>query len=207
MTQEKSAAYHGIDNAAYAVRGVDNAPGTEIKKLLYAKSIALSAIIDRQDVYADDRLIMAIPADQGYEGTFGTTDQDIPFETDVGLVMVLSSGVANVKMTGYTRFDFYHEFKRHLSTGQAYTVKAWVLNCEAGKADINNETDTNTLTIGTYSYPLRVYGEKVLDAAGTNPFRDALGNEKVATIIRAMPGDEGYDEFEKTVPVPKIATL
>lgn len=74
---------------------------------------------------------------------------------------------------------------------------------EIGKPDINHETDTTTLTLGAYSYPLRVYGTPALDKEG-KPVTDDLGNQKVVMLMRSLPCDIDYGTFGDAVQIPKL---
>ena len=57
-----------------------------------------------------------------------------------------------------------------------------------------------------YAYPITVYGDKIMNSTGTGTYRDANGNELVATKVISLPGDEGYDAFGDAVPVVKMAS-
>ena len=200
----KSPGYHNINNAKFCPKKEDGTPDdANIIRLPYSKTLALSPLLERQDVYADGRNVLAIPSDQGYEGSYGTTDQDIGLETALGFAEELAGGLGTLKMTGYRRGYMYYEFKRALEDGRNYVVKAWLYDAEFGKAAISNETDTNTLTMGTTSYPLRVYGTPALDDEG-KPVTDELGNEKVVIMMISLPGDDDYTTFGDAVPLPKV---
>lgn len=203
---EQAPAYHGIKNAQYAIRAADGKPGGEVKKFDYAKSISFEPAIEQQPVYSNNQKVLALVSDQGYTGAIGTTAQHREFEEAIGQIAAVDNGLADVSVDSFVRFDYYYEYIEHSKNGIPYVVKVWALNLEASKATKENSTDTNTATLGEYSYPITVYGDKILDANGTEIYKDANGNEKIATRIISVPGDAGYTDFEKTVPTVKMPT-
>ncbi|WMJ23456.1 hypothetical protein RBG61_01960 [Paludicola sp. MB14-C6] len=203
---KQPAAYHGIKNTKYAMRGADGAKGTEVKSLPFAKSVGFDPTVEQQPVYANDSKVLAIVSDNGYTGTVGTTGQDRTFETALGHIMPVDGGIADINQLGFKRCDFYYEYQEETATGIKYTVKVWALNVEFSKANKNHATDQNQATIGEYSYPITVYGDKIMDAAGTAVYKDAYGNELTATRIISVPSDKTYTDFEKTVPTVKMAS-
>lgn len=201
---KQSAAYHNIANAKYAVRDADGKHGETVVDFAFAKSASFDPQVETQAVFANGGQILSLVSDNGYTGGFGTTAPDRDFEKAVGQAAELNEGLATLKLIGMKRFDFYYEYQEITVNQVTFTVKVWVLNVEAAKPSLNNETSTTTATIGAYSYPITVYGEKIKAAAGGEYYRDENGNELYAVRIVSMPGDPGYTEFEKTVPTPTM---
>lgn len=199
----QAAAFHGVSNVKYAVRE-NGAPGANVVALNYAKSMSFEPQIEEQAVYANDAKIMALVSDTGFTGSLGTTAQDRALETALGHIVDTAQGQATVNLIGHKRVDLYYEYKEELAGAGVYTVKVWTLNAEVGKATTEHSTDESTPTIGEYAYPFTVYGDKIKNAAGTDTYRDANGNELTATRVVSLPGDEGYDAFGDTVPVIKM---
>jgi hypothetical protein len=204
----QSPAYHGIRNAKYCVRGEDGAAGSTVADLSFAKSISFEPAVETLDVYANDQKVLALISDKGYSGEFGTTAQDRAFETSLGQAIEVESGTADINIIGYKRFDMYYEYTEYTSSNNLpYTVKVWVLNAEASKATKEYNTNEDTPTIGEYLYPITVYGDKILDKEGTNTYKDANGNELVATRVIAVPSDTGYATFGDSVPKVKMKSV
>lgn len=205
--KNQSPAYHGIRNAKYCVRGEGGAAGSTVASLAFAKSISFEPAVETLDVYANDQKVLALISDKGYSGEFGTTAQDRTFETSLGQSIEVENGTADINIIGYKRFDMYYEYTEYTSSNNLpYTVKVWVLNVEASKATKEYNTNEDTPTIGEYLYPITVYGDKILDKEGTNTYKDANGNELVATRVIAVPSDTGYATFGDSVPKVKMKT-
>ena len=200
--KKQPAAYHGIRLLKYAVRESADTKGT-VTVMPYAKSISFEPQVESEQIYANDRSILAAVADQGYTGEIGTTATDPKFEEALGHTMTISGGTADLKINGYKRVDIYYEFSNKTEDGIDYVVKVWALNAEVSKATKTHETDENTPKIGEYQYPITVYGDKLKTSEGED-YRDENGNEKYVTRIMSYPDDEGYDTFGDTVPTPEI---
>ena len=200
----QAAAYHGISNAKYALRGTDGAPGSTVTDLAYAKSISFEPQVEETAVYANDQKVLALVSDKGFAGSLGTTAQDRALEKSLGHAIDTASGEATINLIGYKRADIYYEYKE-TTPAATYTVKVWVLNCEISKpSTIEHATDEDQPTIGEYAYPITVYGDKIKASSGTATYRDANGNEITATKVIALPDDDGYTTFGDSVPVVKM---
>lgn len=205
--KNQSPAYHGIRNAKYSVRGDDGAAGSAVVSMAFAKSISFEPAVETLDVFANDQKVLALISDKGYTGEFGTTAQDRAFESAIGQSIEIANGTADVNLIGYKRFDLYYEYTEYTSSNVPYTVKVWVLNVEASKATKEYNTNEDTPAIGEYLYPITVYGEKIKDSEGTGTYKDANGNELVATRIIAVPSDEGYAAFGDAAPEVKMKSV
>ena len=200
-------AYHGIRNAKYAVRGEDGAPGVSTVPFKYAKSVGFDAAVDQQPVYMNDMKVLTLVTDQGYTGTIGTSAQDRALEKALGHLVEVDGMLADVKQNGFVRFDFYYEYVEHTASGIPYIVKVWALNMEAAKASKAHSTDTNTATLGEYSYPITVYGDPVKTSDGAETYHDANGNEIIGVRAISVPSDAGYQTFGNSVPKMKMKAV
>lgn len=205
MAQTRTPAYHNIMGAKYAMRSATGAPGTAIKESPFSKSLALDASVETQPVHADGINVLTLISDQGYTGSYGVTGRDAEMESDLGFTIDTTAGTASILTVQNKRLDLYYEYYEYTPEGVKYVVKVWVLNLEMRKPSKAHNTDTNTATIGEYSYPITVYGEKIKASDGTTDYRDENGNILYATHVTAVPGDENYSNFEATVPIVKMA--
>lgn len=205
MPENRTPAYHNIAGAKYAMRDATGAHGATIKDSPFSKSLTMDASVETQPVYADGISVLTLISDQGYTGSYGVTGRDSAMEADLGFTIETAAGTASILTVQNKRLDLYYEYYEYTPQGQRYVVKVWVLNLEMRKPSKAHNTDTNTATIGEYSYPITVYGEKIKAADGTTDYRDANGNILYATHVTAIPGDAAYDDFEKTVPIVKMA--
>lgn len=196
----QAAGYHGVDNLQYAVRGET----PEIKSMRYARNISLNPVLENADQYANNKLILQIPRDNGYEGELGTTAPDPDFDAALGYTMEGAAGHMRVGAVRYKRVDLYYEVTFE-SEANTRVRKVWLLNCQVGKPAETAATDTSSFEFGNHVYPIRVYGDTALTDAETI-YRDEGGNKRVVTMVYADPGDDGYDDFDKSVPQPIIQT-
>lgn len=202
--RSKAAAYHGVQNMAFAPKK-DGAYAAELIKMPYAQSINPSALLEAAEQYADNRLVCRIPSDKGYEGEIGTTAPDPELEKAAGYAIEGTGGLVTANVAAYMRGALYYEFTERDENGAASVAKVWMFNVEVGKGSETHTTDKGSVEFGAYSYPFRTYGDKLMDSAGTAEYLDSKGLGRTAFMITARPGDVGYADFGKTVPVPKVA--
>jgi len=203
---KKFAAYHGVRNMKFAPKKADGTYDSEnIIELLYAQSINPSAVLEDAEQFADDRMVCRIPSDQGYDLTVGTTSQDPALEEAAGFLIAGAAGAVTTDVTSYLRGALYYEFTAHGEDGRAVRVKTWMFNTELGKGSETHATDKKSLEFGAYEYPGHCYGDPLMAADGTTRYVDDNGMERTAYMVRAVPGDEGYDTFGAAVPLPKVA--
>lgn len=192
----------------FAPRKADGSYDNEgIIDMMYAQSINPSAVLENAEQFADNRLVCRIPSDQGYDGSIGTTSQDPPLEEAAGFLYSGANGAITTNVASYFRGALYYEFIAHGEDGKAVKVKSWMLNTEIGKGSETHNTDKKSLEFGAYEYPFHCYGDPMMAADGETRYVDENGVERTAYIYRAVPGDEGYADFEKSVPTPKVAPV
>lgn len=202
--RKKAAGYHGIQNMQFAPLESAGYATTPLK-LLYAKNINPTALLEAVDQHADNRLLFRIPSDNGYEGQIGTTAADPELEKAAGYAMEAEHGIIGTDIVRYLRGALYYEFIERDEHGDGSVVKVWLFNAEIGKGSATHSTNTRTLEFGEYSYPFTVYGDTLMDATGDEPYLDEKGMGRKAFMYTARPGDDGYPDFGKTVPTPKVA--
>ena len=206
MAANKAAAYHGVEGVKFAPKTSGTyATGESILSVLYAKSLNPSSLLEAVEQYADDRLLFRVPSDKGYDVELGTTGQDPALEQAAGYLMEGANGLLSVGQVSYVRGALYYEFIEHDEDGQASKVKVWMYNVELGKGTMTHSTDESSISFGTYTYAMRVYGDPLKDSDGTDDYVDAKGLGRTVFMYFCRPGDTGYDTFGDTVPVPKVA--
>ena len=205
-TRKKAAAYHGVEGVKFALKtSTGYAEGEEMLPVLYAKSLNPSSLLEAVEQYADDRLLFRVPNDKGYDVELGTTGPDQELEKAAGYAMEGASGLISVSQVAYARGALYYEFKERDESGQPSMVKCWMYNVEVGKGTGTYTTDESSVTFGTYTYPMRVYGDPLMDSAGTAKYVDEKGLGRTAFLYTCRPGETGYDTFGDSVPTPKVA--
>ncbi len=199
---KKPAAYHGIQGVRIALKATDGyAAPVEME---YARHLNLNKQLTVTDRYADNRKILAVPSDKGYDGEMATTAQDIDLEKSLGYLIEGDEGLMDVSVTYFPRLAIYYEVTLNYEDAPAETVKVWLLNAEVRKGNIANQTDEENLNLGDYVYPIMVYGDSVLNAEGEE-WRDTKGNKKRCFLVYAFPGDPNYEGFEDQAPTAGVS--
>lgn len=201
--RRKAAAYHNISNMKFAPKKAG--AYQEPFEMLYALSLSLNAQVSATEQYADGRLVCRIPSDTGYEGEVGTTAQDPELEKAAGFAIEGASGLITGNVASYLRGALYYEHLEEEEEGAPSVVKTWLLGVEIGKGSKSYTTDKASVELGSYAYPIRVYGEKVKDSDGIKEYLNERGVGMLALIYSAWPEDGDYATFGDTVPVPKVA--
>ncbi len=200
-----SVGFHGVEGVKYCPRQ-NGQKGTTMIDVPYAQNIALSAVLNNTDRYADNRLVLQIPSDDGYEGTFGASARNNDLEKALGYLNETAIGLLKTNIPYYSRGDFFYKFKAEFEGAPAQVYKVWLLNVQCGKTAENSDTDTNSITFGAFEYPIRVYGDDAVTSED-EPYLDENGFKRVVTMIVSRPGDSGYETFEDTVPEPVISEV
>lgn len=199
---EKAAGYHGVQNVKISTK--ENGKYGVVTDFKYAKNISLNSLASAIEQHADNRLIFRVPKDEGYEGELGTTSQDIELEKKLGYYQDGKNGGIKTNLVSFARNAVYYEFIENSKDGIASAVKVWLYNVEIGKASENNTTDTDSIEFGAYTYPIRIYGDSLMDSTGEEEYLDDKGLGRLAFMYISRPGDEGYETFGDTVPVPQM---
>ena len=202
-TRKKAAGYHGVQNMKFAPKS-STGYATELLDMKYAQSINPSALLDAAEQYADNRLVCRIPNDRGYEGEIGTTAPDPEVEKAAGFALEAANGLITTNNDTNLRVALYYEFLEVDEDGKQSVVKVWMFNVEIGKGSATYTTDRDSLEFGSYTYPFRAYGDKLMDSDGTDEYVDDKGLGRTAYLYTCRPDDTGYAAFGDTVPVPKV---
>lgn len=199
---KKEVAFFGISNMKYAMRGET----PTIKPIVGAKNLGLTSQISTQPLYADNKKVFEAISDQGYEGNIGLTVRPIEYETDLGLALKLAVGTAQTSQTDAPLHEVYFEYEIGYDDNTTKTAKVWLFGVSVRKAAQNFSTRAENIEFGEYSMPVTATPQQIMDATGANPFRNESGHIVKTSILVCMPGEEGYDTFENTVPVLKVPT-
>ena len=181
MSNKQGAGFHGVDALKYAVLGGET---TTVVPSEYVVGVSLSRQINKTQQHANNRMVCEVASDNGYTGTINTTAPETDFETALGMVMNVAGGARAVVNRGATP-----------------------LNVGVSEPEsIEHNTDTDSVTFGSYAYPITVYGEILKAASGDNDYVDAKGFKHRVFRLDSYPGDEGYANFGASVPEPKMPT-
>ncbi len=193
--------YHSAENGKYVISGSNT-----VIDQAYVTAIALDPQINETSQYGSGKLLGKFKKDNGYTGNIGVTAQDSGLEEATGRTVKLSVGVGTVGGAATKRLDgYYYEFKEETENGTKQ-VKVWLLDVEIGASSINHATDKESLEFGEYSYPITVYGKPLMSADGKTEYLDNNGVGRQCFMITCRPGEAGYADFGKSVPIPKVSS-
>lgn len=207
MTQNKRLLQFNIKNVKYALPDAsgsyENAP---IKPLGGSASLTIEANYNEQEIYADGRVAYVIATDRGLDATLEIVDLNIDYEIDMGRKMRLTNGIADIEQKKNLQHAIYFEADGMYDDGERFTIKTWMYNVTSGKPNETYNQDTDAgINPQNYSYSLNILGTILMDANGQMPYIDEKGNTLKVWKYTSYPGDEGYEDFDKSVPVPKVA--
>lgn len=205
VIRSKLGGYCGIENVKFSKRE-KGVYATKVMNLLYAQGLKLTPKIGETPQNCDNKLLFKIPSDKGLEGELRTTAPDPELDKAAGFAIEGANGLIDVDMTSYVHGALYFEFIGHDGEGVASRVKVWLLNVELGKGEKFFNTSKESVELGDYAYSLSVNGDPMMNADGTTPYLDKRGMGHLAFQYTAYPEDPKYADFEKSVPVPTIAT-
>jgi hypothetical protein len=174
----------------------------------FMQSVALNPQLDLNGspLRADNKVILSLPNDNGYDGTIGLSNLDKAYEIANGYAMALSAGHATVNAVKFKKHCIYFETVGVYDDGDVFMIKNWLLNVVTAKPGKNYVTKGENIEFGAYEVPIKIYGVPVMDAAGTAEYVDEAGMRRTAYMISSIPTDTGYATFGDTVPVVKMAS-
>lgn len=192
-----------IKNAAYAIK---NKEGYASKVSIgYSDSISLEADYAEKIIYGDGRKLVTLPNDKGKTGTLGLLAIDDAYEIAMKRRMKTANGTAEIKQTAAVEHALYFEFDFMDDNGVQKTGKTIVYGVTSGRpSDALNQT-TDDINNNTVSYPLTIKGAPLMNAAGTDAYKDENGNTVYVWQETSIPGDTGYDTFGNTITAPKAS--
>ena len=171
----------------------------------YITAVSLAPILSTTDQYANNRLVLQIPKDNGYDGELGTTAPDPGLEKALGYLMDGEDGKIKADMVTYKRVNLYYEMLMEYENQATQVRKVWLYNVQIGKGEENSSTDAESVEFGTYAYPIQVYGTPLLSAEDTE-YIDENGMRRMAYMIYSDPGDSNYATFGNAVPEAVLKT-
>lgn len=199
----KAIGYHGVSNMKFAPKQTEGY-ATDFIPMKYAQSYNPGSQVESVEQYGDNRLLCRIPSDKGLSGEIGTTAQDPALELAAGYLKEGANGQVTTNVVDFLRGALYYEFIEIGPDKKSYAVKVWQFNAEVGKGAANHATDKGSIEFGSYSYPIVIYGDPLMDTEGSKEYVDENGMGRTAFQYCSRPGDDGYADFDKTVPVPKV---
>lgn len=203
MAKSKGVVFN-IKNLKYSVYDHDTETYGMPKDLAYADSLALDSTYAETVGYGDGKKNVVIPTDHGFTGQLVVTAIENQYELDMGRKMQLATGLATTTQKQSVKHAIYFELEKVQDDGSGTEVmKIWLYNCITGAAGETYNQNGDSPTINTYSYPLSVMGDTILQNGSTDPYVDEFGVTAIATKNSVVPGDANYATFGESVPAPE----
>lgn len=199
--QNKELVRFNIKNAKYAPK-TDEGYDAPVA-FGYSDSISLEANYSEKLIYGDGRVVLTIPNDKGKTGSLGLLTIDEAYEIAMKRRMKTANGTAEIKQTASIEHAIYFEFDYYESDGEIKTGKTVLYGVTTGRASETFNQTTDDINNNNISYPLTIKGVPMMSADGARPYKDDKGNIIYAWQETSIPGDEGYEEFGKTISAPK----
>lgn len=192
---------YNCKNGVYNLGGNDSS----IKPLGYLSSVTTEKNMASTEKYGDGELVLSVITDKGSTGTLELTARDSDFETDLGFLKSIASGLAEVQVRENKTISIGFECSFVGSDGTEKTKKVWFLGVNVSPAGDSLSQNTDGTNESAASYPITIKGVDLLDSAGTSVWTDANGNSYKVYKISSKPGDTGYATFLDSVPLAKVA--
>lgn len=100
----------------------------------------------------------------------------------------------------------YFEFEYLDEDGDMKTGKTVLYGVTSGRPSESLNQTTEDINNNTVSLSLTIKGVPMVDSTGSSPYKDENGNIVYAWQETSIPSDSGYDDFGKTIEVPKAPT-
>lgn len=202
MAGEKTLVRFNIKNAAYALKDQDGGFQTPVP-YGYSDSIALEADYAEKIIYGDGRKVLTIPNDKGKTGTLSLLALNNDYEIAMGRRMKTASGTAEIKQRASVEHALYFETEYMDADGTVKTAKTIVYGVTSSRPSETYNQTTDDVNNNNVDYPLTIKGVAMKDSEGADVYKDTNGNIVYAWQETVIPGDPGYENFGKTIEVPK----
>jgi hypothetical protein len=179
----------------------------EVKPLGYLTAISTEKNMNTKDINGDGEIILSIINDKGSTGTLEMTTRDDQLEKDLGFMLDIEQGLAEVQVLGNEDIavgaECYIIVKDKNGKAVQKTKKVWWLSVNVAPAGTSLSQNTDGINEATVSYGLTIKGVNLMGADGVTEYVDANGNTRKIFKISCLPDNANYATFLDTVPVPK----
>lgn len=198
----KSLVQFNIKNAKYAVGSANNYETPT--SIGYSDSISLESSYSEKVIYGDGRVLHTIPNDKGKTGSLGLLSIDDNYEIAMKRRMKTAHGTAEIKQMAAIEHAIYFEFEYlDEETKATKTAKTILYGVTSARPSQSFNQTTEDINNNIVSHGLTIKGVPLLNAAGTDEYKDENGNTVYVWQETSVPEDEGYAEFGKSITQPK----
>lgn len=191
-----------IQNAMYAI-------GTKVESFGTSIKMSLETDTSTKQIYGDGKIICTLVNERGKTGVLTLNNICDAYEIAMGRKMNTSAGLTDIKQTKVIEHNIYFEVCNITKTDNGIikttVAKTWLFGCvsTARPSEAYDQTTTD-INESSFELPFTVNGTNLKNAEGTGNYVDEDGNELIALQVTKVPGDNGYENFEETVPIPKV---
>jgi hypothetical protein len=193
-----------IKNLKYAIK-TSGTYGTPVAYAGTSKSISLDNNVSKKIMYGDGRAICTVLSDKGKNGSVTVNIIDDTFETAMKRKLVTANGKADIQQMEDITCAIYFETESIDDSGARPLTKTWLLGVHTQRPAEGYTQNTDDINESQFEMPLEIFGEQVMAAGGTTPYKDDDGNEVYAWQITVTTGDSNFSTFESTVALPVMA--
>lgn len=183
--------------------GVYSIDGETVKPLGFLSSITTDKNMETSEKYGDGELQLTLINDRGGTGTLELTARDEDFEKDLGFVLEIEQGLAEVQVLENKTISIGFECYITGNNGITKTKKIWFLGINVSPAGDSLSQNTNTTNESAAGYGITIKGVNLKANSGDSDYVDENGNTKKVFKVRSLPTDEGYATFLDSVPTPR----
>lgn len=201
MAKEKHIRFN-VKNVKYALKKENGTYDTQIKDLAYCHSLTLESEYEEKKIYGDGQPIATIATDKGMSGTLSVVTVATDYDKDCGRLLETDKGTATIQQKKSQPHAIYFEIEANLD-GKVIVAKNWLLNCTSGKPSETYEQTQENPSFNNIEYPINVLGELLRKTNEQTIYLDENGQTINIYKVTALPTDAGYNDFDKSVPLPK----
>ena len=191
-----------VKNGVYAVAADGDGTAT-VKPLTYMNTFSKERSPQTKQIYGDGEVQDTLVTEKSVSGALGVTARDKEFESDLGFTEAMANGEGDVALSSFKRAHLGFETEVKEKGKPAKVKKVWVFNAEVMPASESLTQNQDDITPSTADYSYTAYGVNLKDSTGTSDYVDENGQTKKVFTLSCMPGEDGYDTFLESVPIPK----
>lgn len=196
----KDLAQFNVKNAVYALEGSTQT----VKPLTWMNTFSKDRSVKSKKIFGDGEMVVALYSDRSCSGTLGATARDDTFEEDIGLIVKPDGGgTAEIAHRSGKIVNIGFETDFVGADGVRKTKKTWVFHAQISPPNDSYTQDQDDITTSTADYSYESYGVKLKASSGDTDYVDENGQTTTVYTWSKKPGDEGYETFLESVPIPK----
>lgn len=199
----KTLVQFNVKNGVYAVAADGDGTAT-VKPLTYMNTFSKERSPQTKQIYGDGEVQDTLVTEKSVSGALGVTARDKEFERDLGFTEEMANGEGDVALSSFKRAHLGFETEVKEKGKPAKVKKVWVFNAEVMPASESLTQNQDDITPSTADYSYTAYGVNLKNSTGTSDYVDENGQTKKVFTLSCMPGEDGYETFLESVPIPKI---